>query len=109
MNNFAAPRAPKSCRKSLLLGLLACTGFGITSAQAGPVGPPPIRVLIVAGTNSFAQQAASVLNTDLTNDGFTVTIVDTCVPILEGYTQVFDVRWTNEPAFSDQDMNRYLA
>jgi uncharacterized protein (TIGR03437 family) len=111
MNKVTLPRAPRSFRKSVLFGVLACAVFGATSAQAGPPpGPPPINVLIVAGTNELAQQAAAVLTTDLTNDGFTVTTVDTCVPdSLAGYTQIFDVRFSNQPAFLDSEMTQYLA
>src|SRR5580658_548593 len=112
MNKVAVPHVPDSCRKgsrrkSLLLGLVACTGFGITSAQASF---PPINVLIVAGTNPTAQRAAAVLDTDRTSDSFTVTIVDTGVPVsLAGYQQIYDVRVINTPAFLEGEMTQYLT
>ena len=90
-------------RKFLLLGALACTSFGIASAQAA-------NILVVAGSNSFAQVAAGVLNTELTAAGNTVTVVNTGVPVsLAGFTQIYDTRYDNSPAFSPAEMSQYLA
>jgi hypothetical protein len=76
---------------------------GLAPAQAA-------NILIVAGTDSIAQTAGSVLNTELTTAGNTVTVVNTGVPAsLTGYTQIYDLRYSNAPAFTSGEMTQYLA
>jgi len=93
----------RSIRTSSLfrtVGLLAICG--IAPVQAA-------NILIVAGTNGLAQTAANVLNADLGGTN-TVTIVNTGVPAsLAGFTQIYDVRYNNSPAFTAGEMNQYLA
>jgi hypothetical protein len=51
-----------------------------------------------------------VLSGELTIAGNTVTIVDTGVPAsIAGYTQIYDTRFNNSPAFTVGEMNQYLA
>lgn len=67
------------------------------------------NILIVAGTTGLAQTAANVLNADLGGTN-TVTIVNTGVPAsLAGFTQIYDVRFNNAPAFTAGEMTQYLA
>jgi hypothetical protein len=67
------------------------------------------NILIVAGTNGLAQLGATVLNGEL-NGTNTVTIVNTGVPAsLAGFTQIYDLRFNNAPAFTVGEMNQYLA
>lgn len=67
------------------------------------------NILIVAGTDGIAQTAAGVLNSDLSGTN-TVTVVNTGVPAsLAGYTQIYDVRYNNAPAFTSGEMTQYLA
>jgi hypothetical protein len=66
------------------------------------------NILIVAGTRALAQTAAGVLSTDLSGTN-TVTVVNTGVPAsLAGYTQIYDVRYDNSPAFTSGEMTQYL-
>jgi hypothetical protein len=84
----------------LLTGLLLAVG--IARVQAA-------NILIVAGTTPLAQTAANVLNADLGGTN-TVTIVNTGVPVsLAGFTQIYDVRFDNNPAFTPAEMNQYVA
>jgi len=65
------------------------------------------NILIVAGTDGIAQTSAANLNTDLSGSN-TVTIVNTGVPAsLAGYTQIYDVRYNNKPAFSTAEVDQY--
>jgi PGF-pre-PGF domain-containing protein len=67
------------------------------------------NILIVAGTDGIAQTSAAHLNTDLSGSN-TVTIVNTGVPAsLAGYTQIYDVRYNNLPAFTSAEMDEYIA
>jgi hypothetical protein len=67
------------------------------------------NILIVAGTDGIAQTSAANLNTDLSGSN-TVTIVNTGVPAsLTGYTQIYDVRYNNLPAFTSAEMDEYIA
>src|SRR5580704_8405780 len=92
---------------STLLGLLAVITFA--PVQAGPT-PSLGNVLIVAGTDTAAQQAATTVSGELTTAGFTVTVVDTGVPVsLAGYSQIYDTRYDNNPAFTAGEMTQYLA
>jgi hypothetical protein len=92
-----------------LFSALIClfTAGSFTPVQAIPsLG----NILIVAGTDGLAQTSANVLNTELTNAGFTVTSVNTGVPgSLAGYSQIYDVRFDNNPPFSAGEMAQYLA
>jgi hypothetical protein len=68
------------------------------------------NVLVVAGTTLLAQTAGTVLSGELTSAGNTVTVVNTGVPAsLAGYTQIYDVRYDNSPAFTAGEMTQYLA
>ncbi|MGA9626848.1 MAG: hypothetical protein WBL65_20035 [Bryobacteraceae bacterium] len=91
-------------RVSSLFAVLALLAAGsLAPAQAA-------NILIVAGTDGIAQTAAGNLNTDLTTVGNTVTVVNTGVPAsLTGYTQIYDVRYNNLPAFTSGEMAQYLA
>lgn len=67
------------------------------------------NILVVAGTAPIAQTAAGVLNSDLSGSN-TVTVVNTGVPAsLAGYTQIYDLRYDNSPAFTSGEMTEYLA
>jgi len=90
---------------SALLSLFVLCTFA--PAQAGPsLG----NVLIVAGTDVAAQQAATTVSGELTTAGFTVTSVNTGVPVsLAGYSQIYDTRYDNHPAFTAGEMAQYLA
>jgi hypothetical protein len=67
------------------------------------------NILIVAGTDALAQTAATVLNADLVGAN-TVTIVNGPVPVsLAGFTQIYDVRFSNAPAFTPGEMTQYLT
>lgn len=94
------PLAPPSfrwlSRTLLIVGLSLAPAYGA-------------NILIVAGTTGLAQTAANVLNADLSGSN-TVTIVNIGVPIsLAGFTQIYDVRYDNQPSFSVGEMNQYLA
>jgi len=90
---------------SALLSLLAV--ITVVPVQAGPsLG----NVLIVAGTDSPAQTAATNVSGELTTAGFTVTSVNTGVPVsIAGYSQIYDLRYDNNPAFTAGEMTQYLA
>ncbi len=93
-------------RKTFKSILIALTGFfalgGLATVQAA-------NILIVAGTDAQAQTAASTLQSDLQGTN-TVTVVNTGVPAsLAGYTQIYDTRFTNNPAFSPAEQAQYLA
>jgi len=76
-------------------------GGGLSSLQAA-------NILIVAGTTGLAQTAATVLSTDLSGTN-TVTVVNTGVPgSLAGYTQIYDTRFDNNPAFTNGEMTQYI-
>jgi uncharacterized protein (TIGR03437 family) len=94
----------RSFGKSLLVGLLACAVFGST-AQAGGGA----NILVVTGTDAAAIEAGNQLNTDLGGTN-TVVVVNTGVPgSLFGYTQIYDTRYDNHPAFSVGEQAQYLA
>lgn len=68
------------------------------------------NILIVDGTDSVAISAGTTLASELTTAGNTVTRVDTGVPAsLTGYTQIYDLRYNNLPAFSAGEQAQYLA
>jgi len=95
------PHVPAVAAFALTALFLAC---GSTPAQAAA------NILIVAGTTGTAQTAAAVLDAELTLSGNTVTSVNTGVPAsLAGYTQIFDLRYNNAPAFTPGEMAQYLA
>lgn len=88
-------------RKSPLIAL----GFLLLAACSAQAA----NILIVAGTDPTAQQAATVLNADLGGSN-TVTVVNTGVPAsLTGFTQIYDVRYINTPGFTAGEMTQYLA
>jgi hypothetical protein len=89
--------------KSILIALLGFFALGsFASVQAA-------NILIVAGTDGLAQTAASVLQSELQGTN-TVTVVNTGVPAsLAGYTQIYDTRYANSPAFSPTEQAQYLA
>lgn len=90
---------------SALLGFLAV--ITLAPVQAGPSRG---NVLIVAGTDAAAQQAATTVSGELTTAGFSVTSVNTGVPVsLAGYSQIYDTRYDNNPAFTAGEMTQYLA
>jgi hypothetical protein len=101
----------KTLIRRLFSTLAALTLTGLLLVCRLDAGPPSLgNVLIVAGTDGLAQVAAGVLNTDLTGEGFTATIVDTGVPAsLAGFSQIYDVRYDNHPAFTAGEMAQYLA
>jgi len=83
------------------LGLFVVRGFTTTQAA---------NILVVAGTDSYAQAAGVVLNGELTTAGNTVTVVNAGVPgSLAGFTQIYDTRYDNLPAFTAGEMSQYLA
>jgi hypothetical protein len=93
-------RPIQTCSLFRAVGLLAICG--IAPVQAA-------NILIVAGTNGLAQVAANVLDTELAGTN-TVTVVNTGVPAsLAGFTQIYDVRYNNAPAFTAGEMTQYLA
>ncbi len=95
----AVPGYYASCNLPVLflLGLL-----GITDAHAA-------NILVVTGTDTAAIEAGTHLNTDLSGTN-TVTVVNTGVPgSLAGYTQIFDTRYDNHPAFTVGEQGQYLA
>ena len=77
---------------------------------AGSLAPArAANILLVAGTDGLAQTAANVLNSELMGSN-TVTSVNTGVPVsLAGYTQIYDLRYDNNPAFTAGEMTQYLA
>jgi hypothetical protein len=90
-----------------ILSLAALIGLCVVSSWAIM---PPANILIVAGSDGIAQTAGSVLNTELTTAGNTVTVVNTGVPgSLAGFTQIYDTRYNNLPAFTAGEMSQYLA
>ena len=90
---------------SALFGLLVVITFAPVQA-----GPSLGNVLIVAGTDVAAQQAATTVSGELTTAGFTVTSVNTGVPVsLAGYSQIYDTRYDNNPAFTAGEMAQYMA
>lgn len=98
----------KSLIGRLLSALAVCTLAGVFASN--PLVAVPASVLIVAGTDGLAQTSASVLNTELTNQSFTVTVVNTGVPgSLAGFQQIYDLRYNNNPAFTSGEMNQYLT
>jgi hypothetical protein len=84
--------------------LAACALGGFAPARAA-------NILIVAGADGLAQSAATVMNTELTAGGNTVTVVNTGVPAgsLAAYTQIYDVRYSNNPAFSAGEQAQYVT
>lgn len=65
--------------------------------------------LIVAGTDSLAQTAASVINSEIGASNV-VTIVNTGLPAsLAGFTTIYDVRYANNPAFTAGEMTQHVA
>lgn len=103
------PLAPPSLRwlfsrMSLLRLLIVSTPLILSVVPAHAA-----NILIVAGTTPLAQTAATVLNGDLGGSN-TVTIVNTGVPAsLTGFTQIYDVRFDNNPAFTGAEMTQYIA
>lgn len=90
----------RTSRAFAAIGLFVVSG--LVPAQAA-------NVLVVAGTDGIAQAAAGVLSADLGGTN-TVTVVNTGVPAsLAGFTQIYDVRYNNLPAFTVGEMNQYLA
>ena len=93
-------RSPRISSFLPLMGFLVAGS--LFTAQAA-------NILIVAGTTGLAQTAATVLSADLSGTN-TVTIVNTGVPVsLAGYTQIYDTRFDNSPAFTNAEMTQYLA
>jgi hypothetical protein len=94
-------------RPLLSLAALVLTGlFAVSSATPAQAA----NILVVTGTDSFAISAGNVLNTELTTAGNTVTEVNTGVPVsLAGFTQIYDTRYDNHPAFTAGEMAQYLA
>src|ERR1700684_171884 len=81
---------------SAVFGLLVLGSLAPVQAS-----PSLGNVLVVAGTDSAAQAAATTLHAELTTAGFTVTSVNTGVPAsLAGYSQIYDTRYDNNPAFT---------
>ncbi len=100
--NSPLPTPLRSIRNSLFFALLGvfATG-GLVPAQAA-------NILIVAGTDAVAITAGAHLNTDLSGTN-TVTVVNAAVPAdLTPYTQIYDVRYNNLPAFTAGEMTQYL-
>ena len=94
-------------RSSLVFPFAAQIGILMVSSLA-PV--QAANVLIVAGTDGIAQTAAGTLNGELTGAGNSVTVVNTGVPgSLVGFTQIYDVRYNDSPAFTAGEMSQYLA
>jgi hypothetical protein len=92
--------------KPSFFGLIGLLVVSLAPVRAGGGG---VNVLVVTGTDGPAISAGNVLNTDLTGDGFTVTVVNTGVPgSLAGYKQIFDTRYDNHPAFTAGEMTQYL-
>lgn len=85
------------------------------------VSPAPAQaanILIVSGTDTYGAHTTSygtysqaneaVLTADLTGSGNTVTVVETGVPAnLSAYTQIYDTRFSNTPAFNTTEMGYY--
>jgi hypothetical protein len=94
-----------------VLSFLAIFGLFLLGTLApANAGPSLGNVLIVAGTDNAAQQAATTVSGELTTAGFTVTVVNTGVPVsLAGYSQIYDTRYDNNPAFTSGEMAQYLA
>lgn len=88
---------------SRFLPVWVLTGIlGVAGAQAA-------NILVVTGTDAPAITAGNHLNTDLSGSN-TVTVVNTGVPVsLAGYTQIYDLRYDNNPNFSAGEMSQYLA
>ena len=92
-------RSTRRPSRFALLGMFAIGG--LVPAQAA-------NILIVAGTNAIAITAGAHLNTDLSGAN-TVTIVNAAVPAdITPYTQIYDVRYNNAPAFTAGEMTQYL-
>jgi hypothetical protein len=86
--------------------LLAAILFMVLQASPAQAA----NILVVTGTDSIAIQAGNVLNTELTMGGNTVTVANTGVPVsLAGFTQIYDTRYGNTPAFTSGEMSQYLA
>jgi hypothetical protein len=66
------------------------------------------NILVVCGTTVNAQTSGTVLNADLSGTN-TVTVVNTGVPAdLTPYTQIYDLRYDNAPAFTVGEQTQYL-
>jgi hypothetical protein len=91
-------------RTSWFLALMGIFVIGnLAPAQAA-------QILIVDGSDSIAQTAGTKLKSELETAGNTVTKVDTGVPgTLTGYTQIYDLRYNNLPAFTSEEQAQYLA
>src|SRR5580698_8838592 len=88
----------------LLLGVLFSAISGIAQAQP--------NILIVAGNDGVAQSATSALATELANAGDSVSTVTSGVPadiITPGFTQIYDLRYNNNPTLSAGERSQYLA
>lgn len=103
---------PGVCRFFQKCFRCALAGFALTALflVSSSIPAQAANILIVAGTNGIAQTAAGVLDTELTTAGNTVTSVNTAVPAsLVGFTQIYDLRYNNSPAFTAGEMAQYLA
>jgi hypothetical protein len=104
MTGKSSPRVlPQSIRLFSFFAPLGILTIGcLVPAQAA-------NILVVAGSDSTAQTAAAHLNTDLSGTN-TVTVVNTGVPAdLTPYTQIYDVRYNNNPALTGGEQAQYLA
>lgn len=102
-------------KRLIVPSILACLGLFV----AGSLAPArAANILILTGTDpypsigpsgTYSQTTAAVLQTDLSGSN-TVTVVTGSVPAsLTGYTQIYDVRFYNTPAFTAGEMTQYLA
>ena len=66
------------------------------------------NILIVSGSDGLSTSAAAVLSNDLSGPN-TVTITVDTPASLAGYTQIYDIRNINQPAFTVAEQNQYLA
>ncbi len=93
-----------SLKRIFPLGLMLCVPLIIQAA--------PANILIVAGTDPASQTAGSNLATELTTAGNTVTQVNSGVPadiLTPAYTQIYDTRYSDSPAFSVGEQAQYVA
>jgi hypothetical protein len=91
--------------KVLRSAFLALAGFLL---GVGPGTAQAANILVVAGADAVALTTADHLNADLSGTN-TVTVVNTGVPAsLAGYTQIYDVRYSNLPILAVSEQNAYL-
>jgi hypothetical protein len=100
-------RRTSLCRAMMVAIMIAIMG---AVAVGSPAQAQAAQILIVDGTDSYAITAGTTLETELTTAGNTVTRVDTAVPAsLTAYTQIYDLRYNNLPAFTTGEQAQYLA